>query len=144
MDAWAIAGIILGSSVLCEVIKLVLDRLKRKDTVNDRKDKTADQVEELRTETSEQFAQMDKRIVSVEQKIDTVGNTINALMLNGKAQSYDRIRHLGMVYIKAGEIGEGELRNLIEMYDAYKELGGDGFLDRVMEEVYRLRIKPDD
>lgn len=66
-------------------------------------------------------------------------------MLSSKAQAYDRIRHLAMQHIKHGEIPEDELRNLTDMYVAYQQLGKpDEFLDRVMEEVYRLRIKPNE
>lgn len=143
MEWYEVLGIILGSSVLVSLVNLISERLKRKDTVSDRRNNAAEQIEELRTETSEQFGQVDRRIDGVEKKIDTVANSTTLIMKSSKAQAYDRIRYLGMVYIKQGSVREDELHNLMEMHEAYQALGGDGFLDRVMEEVHKLRIKPE-
>jgi uncharacterized coiled-coil DUF342 family protein len=142
MEWWQIVSVVLGSGVLVAVINLIMKRMERKDAVKDRKDDTAEQLEELRAETSEQFIQVDGRFRSVEKKIDTVAGVMSAIKLSTKTQAYDRIRYMGMQYIKAGEISDEELRNLSEMHEAYKALGGDGFLDKVMAEVYKLRIKP--
>lgn len=142
MEWWQIVSVVLGSGVLVAVINLIMKRMERKDAVKDRKDDTAEQLEELRAETSEQFIQVDGRFRSVEKKIDTVAGVMSAIKLSTKTQAYDRIRCMGMQYIKAGEISDEELRNLSEMHEAYKALGGDGFLDKVMAEVYKLRIKP--
>lgn len=142
MEWWQIVSVVLGSGVLVAVINLIMKRMERKDAVKDRKDDTAEQLEELRAETSEQFIQVDGRFRSVEKKIDTVAGVMSAIKLSTKTQAYDRIRYMGMQYIKAGEISDEELRNLSEMHEAYKALGGDGFLDKVMAEVYKLQIKP--
>lgn len=54
---------------------------------------------------------------------------------------YDRIKHLGKDYISRGEITTEELEDLIEMHRIYHDdLGGNGFLDRLMKEVQKLKI----
>lgn len=147
MTTLELLGIILSSGVLVAIINqignYIFERRKRKDVVADKKDDTQDQLEELRTETSEQFIQVNSRIDTVAEKVSEVGRNTNLVMLSTKAQAYDRIRHLGLTYIKAGQISPEELDSLMEMHKAYKKLGGNGFLDKIMEEVNNLRIKID-
>lgn len=55
---------------------------------------------------------------------------------------YDRIKHLGKTYLAHGYITTEELEDLINMHKVYhNELGGNGFLDSVMEQVQSLPIK---
>lgn len=147
MGTLELIGIILGSGVLAAIINqignYIFQRRKRKDDVEDKKESTKEQVEELRVETSERFEQVDRRFNDLEHKVDVVSdNTIKNTALS-KAQAYDRVRLLGMSYIKAGQVSAEELHGLMELHQAYKMLGGNGFLDKLMEEVNNLRIKVD-
>jgi len=55
---------------------------------------------------------------------------------------YDRIKHLGKRYILDGEISAEDLEDLIAMHKVYHDnLSGNGFLDSVMAQVKRLKIK---
>lgn len=54
---------------------------------------------------------------------------------------YDRIKHLGKSYIQRGSITTEELEDLVKMHGVYhNNLGGNGFLDNLMEQVKRLPI----
>lgn len=55
MDVWSVLSIVLGSGVMVALVNLIGERIKRKDTVHDKRNDTAEQLEELRTETSERF-----------------------------------------------------------------------------------------
>lgn len=147
MGTLEILGIILGSGVLVAIINqlgnYIFQRRKRKDDVEDKKEKTEEQVEELRAETTERFVQVDRRFDDLEHKVDIISDNANKNTALSKAQAYDRVRHLGMTYIKAGQINAEELHGLMELHQAYKTLGGNGFLDKLMEEVNNLRIKVD-
>lgn len=56
---------------------------------------------------------------------------------------HDRIMHLGMQYIQRGSITTDEYENLHDyLYLPYKENGGNGSAERIMEEVKRLPITP--
>ncbi|MEG1523820.1 MAG: hypothetical protein RR475_02210 [Clostridia bacterium] len=145
MRWYEILALFLGPIVLVELVRLVSDRLKRKDVVTDKKDDTANQIEELRTETSEQFRQVNERMSGFETNLNSMSTTVVAVATFSKAQAYDRIRHLCLQYIKKNKITDKELENLMEMHRGYKKLGGDGFLDRLMYEVNNnIRIVPDD
>lgn len=54
---------------------------------------------------------------------------------------YDKIKHLGNMYIAAGQISPDDLEDLIDMHKIYHdELGGNGYLDHVMEAVKDLDV----
>lgn len=65
--------------------------------------------------------------------------TAESKMLMGLA--HDRIVELGMKYIERGSITRDEYENLYDyLYLPYKELGGNGSAERVMDVVKQLRI----
>lgn len=65
--------------------------------------------------------------------------TAESKMLMGLA--HDRIVELGMKYIERGAITRDEYENLYDyLYLPYKELGGNGSAERVMDVVKQLRI----
>ena len=65
--------------------------------------------------------------------------TAESKMLIGLA--HDRIVELGMKYIERGTITRDEYENLYDyLYLPYKELGGNGSAERVMEVVKQLKI----
>ena len=65
--------------------------------------------------------------------------TAESKMLMGLA--HDRIVELGMKYIERGAITRDEYEKLYDyLYLPYKELGGNGSAERVMDVVKQLRI----
>lgn len=63
-------------------------------------------------------------------------------MLLGLA--HDRIIELGMKYIDQGRISNDEYENLYEyLYLPYKEMGGNGTAERVMQAVKKLEVRDD-
>ena len=59
-----------------------------------------------------------------------------------KGLAHDRIVFLGMSYVKRGYIFHDEYENLVMyLYKPYQNLGGNGSVLRVMEEVNKLPMK---
>ena len=57
---------------------------------------------------------------------------------------HDRIMDLCMKYIEKGSITQSEYENLYKyLYKPYKDMGGNGSAERLMEEVDKLKIVPD-
>lgn len=73
-------------------------------------------------------------------KKDDKDGSIKALVNAQKVIMIDRVRYLGGKYLERGEILLEEKETLHEMYDAYKELGGNGHLETAMHEVDRLPV----
>lgn len=56
--------------------------------------------------------------------------------------AYDRIITLGMMHIRNGFITKDEYDDFIKyLYNPYKEFGGNGLSDKIMNEVSRLPFK---
>lgn len=73
-------------------------------------------------------------------KQDRHDERVDALVDATKVNMIDRVRWLGKQYIAEGEIHLEDKENLIEMYNAYKRLGGNGHLETVMSEVNHLKV----
>ena len=73
-------------------------------------------------------------------KADDKEGAIKALAAAQKVLMIDRVRHLGAGYIEAGEISLEYKETLLDMYAAYKALGGNGHLETVMNEIKRLKV----
>ena len=72
-------------------------------------------------------------------EIKQLQETVNALIVADRTILYDRIKHLAKSYIKRGWISVEEYEDLKRMHKVYHdELGGNGFLDAIMEEVNKL------
>ena len=107
---------ILGTSTVATVLSAVLNRHWKKK----------DEKEAKQLVTPEM-------ITKLENKID---KSVNAQ----KVITKERIRYLGSCYIYSGKISLDDKTTLHEMHDAYEDLGGNGALDTVMEEVDKLKI----
>ena len=56
--------------------------------------------------------------------------------------AHDRIIYLGMQYLKKGSITKDEYEDLYDyLYTPYKNLGGNGSAERIMEEVAKLPLE---
>lgn len=56
--------------------------------------------------------------------------------------AHDRIVWLGMYYVNRGSISQDEYENLNDyLWKPYKELGGNGTAERVMDEVKQLPMR---
>lgn len=73
-------------------------------------------------------------------KEDKQDARVDALVDANKVLMVDRVRQLGKQYISQGEIHLEDKENLVEMYKAYKKLGGNGHLETVMSEVKSLKV----
>ena len=64
-------------------------------------------------------------------KISTIENGVRAMLRNDIIELADK-------YLDAGEIPVYGMENLTAMYDAYHELGGNGTITKLVEEVKHL------
>lgn len=66
---------------------------------------------------------------------------VKVKMLVGLA--HDRIIFLGMQYITRGYITHDEYENLYDyLYTPYKQMGGNGSAERIINEVQKLSVRP--
>lgn len=137
------------SAIIVAGIKFILDRVKRRDYVSEKKHTVQKSLDEFKQETTIQFIKIDNRFETMEEKVQNINSDVGVIVKFNRAQAYDKIRLLGLQAIKRNFIAEDELQTLITIYQAYKnmhtnedQMKTDEFLDKVMAEVYNLRIKP--
>lgn len=54
---------------------------------------------------------------------------------------YDKIKFLGRKYIADGEVSCEDLEDLIDMHKIYHDdLGGNGYLDHIINEVKKVKV----
>lgn len=66
---------------------------------------------------------------------------IDALVDGQKFILLDRIQYLGRAYLRDGRVDFDDRRRLHQMHEAYHALGGNGDLNKLMQEVDELELK---
>lgn len=126
MEVWlAIVGGGVGAAVVGGVFGIIRWVLDRKAQKEDRKENKADQKQQ-----------------DLSKEIDEIKEQLGNLIIANRTSMYDRIKHLGNVYLERGSITSEELEDLISMHEVYHTvLKGNGFLDSLMEKVKALPVK---
>lgn len=126
MEVWlAIVGGGVGAAVVGGVFGIIRWVLDRKAQKADRKENKADQKQQ-----------------DLGKEIDEIKEQLGNLIIANRTSMYDRIKHLGNVYLERGSITSEELEDLISMHEVYHTvLKGNGFLDSLMEKVKALPVK---
>lgn len=126
MEVWlAIVGGGVGAAVVGGVFGIIRWLLDRKAQKEDRKENKADQKQQ-----------------NLSKEIDEIKEQLGNLIIANRTSMYDRIKHLGNVYLERGSITSEELEDLISMHEVYHTvLKGNGFLDSLMEKVKALPVK---
>ena len=69
---------------------------------------------------------------------EKISHIMNAL----RGLGHDRILYLAQSYIERGYISKDEYENLHDyLYNPYKDLGGNGVAEKLMDEVNKLPIR---
>jgi hypothetical protein len=104
----------VSAAVVSTLGSIILNRLNRHDTEEDRAQKSDE---------------------DMHKKIDAISRGLMYLEL-------DKIKYLGFKYISEGEVDYDDRRLLHKMHDNYhNDLGGNGDLDAVMAGVDKLPLK---
>ena len=118
-------GNAFGGAIVAGLFGLIQWRLNRKAQ---KEDKSADG----------KIANCAARGVEIKQ----LQTKVDALMVADRTILYDRIKHLAKSYLKREYITVEEYEDLKAMHKVYHdELGGNGFLDTIMQRVANLEVR---
>ena len=128
-----LTGLATGGALVA-IIKAIEEafawRRNRKAQLEDRDDERVKEEKELRSAV-DSLVESQK-----EMKAD-----IEALIVSNRLMMLDRILHLGLSYIKRGEVTFEERKNLHDMHESYHYgLMGNGDADLIMEAVDELPL----
>jgi aminoglycoside phosphotransferase family enzyme len=140
--------IVLSSSlavVVVETIKeLILWRLNRKATVDDREDSISKRISGLEERAKKNAASLERLTELLEKWEKDAEIQHRILKKSCKSLLSDRIRHITMEKLQQNEITFSERKELIEMWEIYHyDLDGNGTFDAVMEQIHRMPTIPD-
>ena len=91
-----------------------------------------------------QEALAEKKLAARQQYMDIekLHNEMQAISQGMKYVLYDRIKYLGTRYLEDGSISFDDRRIVHDMHSVYhNNLGGNGDLDSLMREIYKLPLK---
>ena len=134
---------LVGSAVITACTTLLALYLKRKWEKQDQSDENKKSVETKIDSLSKNVAELESKIDGFSTQLSeyTTRNDkeVDGLRAGLREMLYDRIKHLCKKYIGEGRIREEDYKSLNRMWDVYHNgLGGNGYLDREMNEVHEL------
>lgn len=91
-----------------------------------------------KTETEEKFITEIEKLNESFDEIKT-GNKRNAKALMRLTR--DRITQAHTHTCKQGEISKHELKSLLDLYESYQELGGNGYVHELVDDIKNLDIR---
>lgn len=78
----------------------------------------------------------------LEASIEALQVSVEELRAGEKIILYDRVKYLARSYVEDGEIEFNDREDLLAMHSIYHEqLGGNGNLDALMDQVMALKVK---
>ena len=148
MEAGALIVCILSSSVAAALVTalkdIILDRNKRKDTLEDREDSKEDMI----MKNAEHQKMTNEKLESLIVEVHSYMNENNKLMVDiiksNKLIMLDRIKYIAIGCIEEQEITFENRKLLHAMWDEYHNAWkGNGDLNSIMELVDKLPLKLD-
>lgn len=131
----AIVVAVISSGATAAIVKMIDNWLSWK---RERKAKYEDDNLARKEQT------VNDRLNTIEQITEDNRKTLESLTEGMKHIIYDRIRHIGQAHINVGEIDFDDRRILNNMHHCYHDgLGGNGDLDKLVQEVNHLPLKKD-
>ena len=118
----------VGVAIVSGAFMLIQNRTARKAEEKAEKKTLAEQ------KSTNEFVKLVQAIVSLE-KSNVLLVAANIASLN------DRITYLVGVFIEKGYVTIAEHKNLLTIYEAYKNIGGNGSIPALMERFKELEIR---
>jgi len=83
----------------------------------------------------------EERHTELLQAIKTLESLIKKLQDASIATQYDRITYLAGIYLARGSVTVSEHQSLMSIYNSYKDIGGNGSIESLMDMFQKLQIK---
>ena len=128
---------LFGGSLLATLWRVgnwIAKLVKAKKSENDLREQTIDALEAANKE-------QDKRLQSVEEYQVMAEARSQKIVKAEKASLHNQIWNKADEYITRGYVTVGELNNFIYLFEAYKNLGGNGTGDTLRAKVSNLNVR---
>ena len=134
---------LIGSALVAASATLISLYLKRKwekqDKSDEKKEAEENKIDKIATDLNALGGKVDRLSNEFIKEIVDIRSQDTSLQSGLREILYDRIKSLSRKYIEANKIREEEYNSLQRMWKVYhEELGGNGYLDGVMQDIEKL------
>jgi hypothetical protein len=138
-----IIGKVIKKSVSSAAKEIIDERLKKSDEEHK---KSIDEMEyRMNTKISALQDSVDTKISEIRKQLDDITrsqNDVNSKMQSALlASTRDRINQAHDYYMRKDFIGTHSLYIIEQLYESYKELGGNSFIKDQMKDIHSLEVR---
>ena len=141
------ASIVIGKSIkksVSSAAKEIIDeRLKKSDeehkkSIDEMEDRMNKKINALQNSVDTQISEIRTQLDKLTKSQNDVNNKMKSALL---ASTRDRINQAHDYYMRKDFIGAHSLYIIEQLYESYKELGGNSFISDQMKDIHGLEVR---
>lgn len=138
-----IIGKVIKKSVSSAAKEIIDERLKKSDeehkkSIDDMEDRMNKKISALQNSVDTQISEIRKQLDDLTRSQNDVNSKMKSALL---ASTRDRINQAHDYYMRKDFIGTHSLYIIEQLYESYKELGGNSFIKDQMKDIHGLEVR---
>ena len=138
-----IIGKVIKKSVSSAAKEIIDERLKKSDeehkkSIDDMEDRMNKKISALQDSVDTQISEIRKQLDDLTRSQNDVNSKMKSALL---ASTRDRINQAHDYYMRKDFIGTHSLYIIEQLYESYKELGGNSFIQDQMKDIHSLEVR---
>ena len=138
-----IIGKVIKKSVSSAAKEIIDERLKKSDeehkkSIDDMEDRMNKKISALQDSVDTQISEIRKQLDDLTKSQNDVNSKMKSALL---ASTRDRINQAHDYYMRKDFIGTHSLYIIEQLYESYKELGGNSFIKDQMKDIHSLEVR---
>lgn len=138
-----IIGKVIKKSVSSAAKEIIDERLKKSDeehkkSIDDMEDRMNKKISALQDSVDTQISEIRKQLDDLTRSQNDVNSKMKSALL---ASTRDRINQAHDYYMRKDFIGTHSLYIIEQLYESYKELGGNSFIKDQMKDIHSLEVR---
>lgn len=138
-----VIGKVIKKSVSSAAKEIIDERLKKSDeehkkSIDDMEDRMNKKISALQNSVDTQISEIRKQLDDLARSQNDVNTKMKSALL---ASTRDRINQAHDYYMRKDFIGTHSLYIIEQLYESYKELGGNSFISDQMKDIHGLEVR---
>lgn len=138
-----VIGKVIKKSVSSAAKEIIDERLKKSDeehkkSIDDMEDRMNKKISALQNSVDTQISEIRKQLDDLTRSQNDVNTKMKSALL---ASTRDRINQAHDYYMRKDFIGTHSLYIIEQLYESYKELGGNSFISDQMKDIHGLEVR---
>lgn len=141
--AYIVIGKAIKKSVSFAAKEIIDERLKKSDeehkkSIDEMEDRMHKKINSLQNSFDTQISEISTQLDKLTKSQNDVNNKMKSALL---ASTRDRINQAHDYYMRKDFIGAHSLYIIEQLYESYKELGGNSFISEQMKDIHGLEVR---